>query len=272
MGRRKQFGPALPPAMAKARRAAARKSAPKSKKAVVALVKSVIAKEQETKFRSEIIENNTPYNSQIGTGDIIRLLPKLVQDQGSGATYERIGMKISPRKLQIQADVCLTDVSRSSALVVVYWVLQSKDIKDIGNLTLLNLGNSLLRTGDNMERQGFNGYVADSMIPVCPSRYTVLKKGSFLLGKNTGVVQDSTTGSNQPMYGNHIKKRLSFNLKVPKSLTYDEDTNTPRTIYYPKGYAPFMVFGYYHQNQTAPDVANQDISVTLRSSLYFDDA
>lgn len=272
MGRRKQFGPALPPAMAKARRAAKRKTVPKSKKATVALIKSVIAREQETKFRSEIIENNTPYNSQIGTGDIIRLLPKLVQDQGSGATYERLGMVISPRKLQIQADVCLTDVARSSALVVVYWVLQSKDVKDTGNLTMLNLGNSLLRTGDSMERQGFNGYVADSMIPVCPSRYTVLKKGSFLLGKNTGTVQDSTTGGNQPLYGNHVKKRLTFNLKVPKKLTYDEDTNTPRTIYYPKGYAPFMVFGYYHQNQTAPDVAYQDISVTLRSSLYFDDA
>lgn len=249
------------------------KSAPKTMKEEVALIKQVMAKVSETKYRSEIIVNGAPYNSQIGNGDIIRLLPKLVQDQGEGRIFERSGMKISPQRLRITSEICLTDVVRSGALVVVYYVLQHKNYKNYSTLsTDINLGNSLLKTGDSTQYQGFNGYVVDSMIPVNNAEYTVLKQGKFLLGKNTGTIQDSTTAGNQPMYGNHTRKVLNFDLPVPKTATYQQDDNVPRTQYYPYGFAPFIVFGYYHQNQTPPDVANQDITVSLRSHLWFDDA
>lgn len=249
------------------------KAAPKTKKAQVALIKQVIANVSETKYVSEIMENTTPYNSQIGNGDIIRLLPKLVQDQGEGRIFERTGMKISPKALKITAEICLTDVARSGALVVVYYVLQAKNYRNYNTLaTDINLGSDMLKTGDSSLYQGFNGYVVDSMIPVNNGKYQVLKQGKFLLGKNTGTVQDSTTGGNQPMYGNHIRKALNFSLPVPKTATYQQDNNSPRVVYYPQGFAPFIVFGYYHQNMTAPDLANQDITVSLRSHLWFDDA
>jgi len=247
-----------------------------------ALIKSVLARVEETKFRCELIENGTAYNSQIGTADIIRLLPKLVQGQPNTgmSIYEREGMRISPRKLKIDAEVCLTDttvplvsVDRGRAIVVCYWVLQHKNVKNINLLAAnVNIGSDFLKTGDSSNTQGFNGYVEDASLPVNDAKYTVLKKGQFKLGKNPGELQDSVTIGNQALGGQAINHKLSFTLKTPATFVYEQDENSPRTVYYPSGYAPFMVFGYYHQNQSAPDATFQDITVSLRSSLYFDDA
>jgi len=275
MGRRKVFGPALPPAMVKARRAARRKSkvAPKTQKAQIALIKRVISKEEETKFNSELIVNGTTFNSTITNPDIIRLLPKMVQDEGFGAAYQRLGMKISVRSLKINCEVCLTEVNRSGALVVCYWVLTHKNQKQTAGLNSgggVDMG-QLLRTGDSNEVQNFNGYVQDANLPVNSAQFTVLKRGKFTLGKNTGIVQDDTNAGNQPLYST-IRKALNFTLKTPKTFVYKQDSTTPRTTYWPDGYAPFIVFGYYHQNQTVPDTANQDIKVNLRSSIYYDDS
>jgi len=246
-----------------------------TKSATVALIKNVIARETETKFRSELILDRVGFNSQpASSGDIIRLLPKLVQGQGDTASYEREGMKINVRSLRITSEFSLTQQSSlaSTAIAVCYYVLQAKDIRDTAAFPgTINLG-KLLRTGDAVETQSFNGFVQDWMLPVNPARFSVLKKGSFLLGKNTGQIQDSTAAGNQPLAGQAVKRTLNFSLKCPKHWTYDEDTNTPRTVYYPKGYAPFMLIGYYHQDQTSPDVLNTDLTVTMRSNLLFDDA
>jgi len=256
-----------------------KKTAPSTKKETVALIKSVVARSEETKYRSELIHNSIAHNSQITVADVISLLPKLVQSQGDTAIFEREGMRITPKTLKIDAEVCLTQTGgllvndRSRALVVCYWVLQAKQLKNINLLAAnLLLGSDLLKTGDSSNTQGFNGYVEDATLPINDARYTVLKKGTFKLGMNTGIVQDSTTSGNQPLGGQALNHRLSFTLKTPKTFVYDQDENTPRTVYYPNGYAPFMVFGYYHQNQTVPDTQNQDITVSLRSHLWFDDA
>jgi len=244
-----------------------------TKKAQVALIKSVIARVEETKYRSELTINSVPFNSQITNADVIPLLPKLAQQPNDAVTYEREGMKISPKKLRIYAEVCLTNVERSSALVVCYWVLTAKNVKHMPNLTLsngINMG-QLLRTGDAFLTQNFNGFVQDWSLPVNSAQFTVLKRGSFQLGKNTGQIQDSTTAGNQPI-AQAVRHVLDFTLKTPATLTYDEDTDSPRTVLYPNSYAPFMVFGYYHQDQTTPDIVNQDIRVNLRSHLWYDDA
>jgi len=272
---RRRMAPGKARASRPGRRLPARKAAPKTKRAQVALIKSVIAREEETKFRSELIVNSVAYNSQITTSDIIRLLPKLVQGQPNSASsiYEREGMRISPRALKIDAEVCLTAVDRSRAIQVVYWVLQSKQVKQTALLsTNIIPGSDLLKTGDSSNVQGFNGYVEDVNLPINDARYVVLKKGSFKLGCNTGTIQDNTTAGNQPLGGQAVSHRLSFKLPVPAKFVYDQDENTPRTVYYPNGYAPFMLFGYYHQNQTVPDVSFQDMTISLRSSLWYDDA
>jgi len=248
------------------------KKAPATKQATVALIKQVVAREEETKFASELIMNKTNFNSSIVNGDATRVLPKIVQDQGSGVTWERLGSKISVRKLTVHFDASLTDVARSTAIVVKYWILTHKEAKSYNAFSAVLNMSQLLKTGTTTELQGFNGLVQDAMLPVNNAKFNVLKTGEFLLGKNTGTVQDTSTAGNQPMYGNHLSKRWSVNLKCPKVFTYEQDSNSPRTVYFPSGYAPFVVFGYYHQNQTTPDELNADLTVTMRSSIYYDDA
>lgn len=255
-------------------RASKAKAAPKTKQAQVALIKQVIAREDETKFRSELLVNKVPFNSQITlASDIIRLLPKIVQGQPNtgNSIYERTGRKISVRNFTVNAEFCLTDVDRSSALVVCYWILTHKEIKQQNGLAAMNLG-GLIMTGDDNNVQNFNGYVQDAMLPINNTKFTVLKSGRFQLGKNTGTVQDSTTGGNQPLAGQAVRHAISVKMNCPKTWTYEQDENTPRTVFYPSGYAPFMLFGYYHQNQTSPDGGFQDVTLTLRSNVYYDDA
>jgi len=272
MGRRKVFGPALPPAMAKARRAAARaKRAPKSKAAVVSLVKDVMAREIETKYVSQI-KANTSFNSEITNADIITCLPELQQMDSSnvGAAWQRNGTKISPKSLTLKCHWSLTPVARSSAIVVHYFILTSRQYKSASALSGVQMGR-MLRSGGASLAQLFDGLIPSAQLPINDQDFIVLKRGSFTLQKNTGTVQDSTTAGNQPIV-NPVCKSKTFRLKVPKKLTYEQDNTAPRTVLYPNGYAPFMVFGYTHQDNSTPDVVNQDVSCVARADLWFDDA
>jgi len=249
------------------------KAAPKSKQATVALVKEVIARESETKFRSEIVSDRVTHNSQIGFSDLIFCLPKLVQDQGEGAIYERLGRKISVRGVKFHLDVAMVDVNRSNNIIVHVWILKNRQINDLARLDSTNTPMSrLLMLGSSAQYQAYNGYAQDSMLPVNSAQFTVLHHKKFFLGKNTGSLQDNTTAGNQPAFTQALCKRLVFNLPSPKTLTYEQDNNTPRTIYYPSNFAPFCVVGYQHVSNGDPDYVNQDITVTARANLWFDDA
>lgn len=244
-----------------------------TKKAVTALVKSVIAREDETKFRSEIVSDRVTHNGQISFSDLIKCLPSLKQDQGEGAIYERVGRKVSVRGCHFHIDVGMADVTRSNNIIVHMWILVNKAVS---NLSFLDNGNTglagnLLMLGSSGLFQGYNGYAQDAMLPVNSSRYKVLHHKTFVLGKNTGTLQDSTTAGNQPGWTT-LRRKFLFKLKAPKTLVYEQDNVTPRTVQYPSNYAPFCVIGYQHVSNSDPDYANQDITVTARANLWFDDA
>jgi len=247
-----------------------------AKQATTALVKSLIAKEEETKFRSQAPVINVSYNSAITNADLISCLPRMVQVQPNdpGNIFERVGRMVTPRKLNVKAMVSLTsNVDRSTAIVVYYYVLTHKSLKHFPDLAgQQDISTKLFKTGDFNENYGFDGQFLNATFPINDSEYVCLKRGKFLLGKNTGTIQNSTTAGNQPMYGNHLCKLLDINIKCPSKLIYDQDSNTPRVVYYPNNFAPFIVFGYTHQDQSVPDVVNQDITITLRQSLWYDDA
>ena len=247
-----------------------------SKKATVALIKAVVAREEETKFVSQTRQFRVTHNSGITNGgDIIPALPKLIQDEGEGASWQRMGMKVSPRTTYVDCYVSLSDVERSCALEVFWFLLTHKSQKSIPQLNLAGGVDmtEFLKTGEASRTVAFNGTTDTCTLPVNNAMFTVLKKGTFKLGKNTGQVQDSITVGNQPLYG-AISHRWRIPIKAPKTLTYNQDAGPvgSRTQEYPLGFAPFLVFGYVHQNQTSPDTLNQDISVTIRNAMYYDDA
>jgi len=249
-----------------------------NKKATVALVKQVLSKEIETKFRSQapmIVSNR---NAIVTNNDIRSLIPPMDQTGATdpGNSYERMGQKITPRKLRCSAYISLNPgITRSTNVVVCWWALTHKSIKHYPDLLPTanqDISTKFFKTGDFNQTYGFDGIVLNSTFPVNDNEYTVLKKGKFLLGKNTGVVQDVLTAGNQPVYGNHTGRMVEFDVKTPAKLLYDQDNGSPKTVQYPNNFAPFMVVGYYHQDQTQGDEANADIAITMRTSLWYDDA
>jgi len=249
---------------------APRRAPVKSKKAQVALIKSVIAQESETKFRGETTGSQLS-NSQITSADIIRLLPKLIQDEGEGSAYQRLATKITPRKLTAHCHVSFApDLNRSMAVEVHYFVLTSKSQKNINSVLGLTLDN-LLRTGDQNMYFKFDGNVDVAMLPVNTTEYNVIKRGKFKLSKNTGLLQDSTTAGNQPQ-GGPVSKSFVVTIPTPAKLVYEQDNQSPRQINYPNNFAPFIVFGYTHQDTSIPDFLQTDIKVVVRPQLWYDDA
>lgn len=250
-------------------------AAPTTKAAAVALIKSVVAKEEETKFVSQNKQYRVTHNSSITNGDIIPCMPELRQDEGDGASWQRMGMKVSPRAHYVDCYVSLSDVERSGAVEVFWYVLTHKAQKYTPNLNITGGVDmtEFLKTGDFSRTTAFLGTTDRVSLPINNAMFSVLKRGSFLLGKNTGQVQDSITVGNQPLYTS-IRKNWRIKLDPPAKLTYNQDAGPAgaRTQFYPLHYAPFIVFGYVHQNQTTPDTLNQDISVTIRTSMYYDDA
>jgi len=254
-----------------ARKSAPRTSKPKTAKAVVSLVKSVLANEIETKFVSTTVAN-TAFNSEITNADIITILPPLQQLDSSnvGAAWQRSGTKISPKSLTLNCQWQLTPVARSTAVVVHYFILTSKIFKSMNSISGVQMGR-LLRTGAASLAEPFNGYINNTFLPINDQEFNVIKRGHFVLQKNTGTVQDDTTAGNQPLV-NPVCKIMKFKIPLPAKLTYDQDGGLPRTVVYPNGYAPFLVFGYTHQDGTVPDMLNQDVTLTARSNMWFDDA
>jgi len=247
------------------------KKAPATKSQTVALVKQVIAREQETKYVS-FLSGNGDFNSTISAADIIDCLPPLLQDSGQGNAYERLGIKVSPRSLTVKCHVSIGPaVTRSSAVTVYWYLLTAKSSKNLTQLPSNVSMSRLLRAGNSNQYVSFDGTPYAAMLPVNTSDFTVLKRGSFNLQKNTGVVQDSTAGGNQPLVG-PVSKTWSMKLDPPAKLIYEADNASPRTVYFPNNYAPFLVFGYVHQDQSVPDLVNQDIRVTTASELWYDDA
>ena len=244
-----------------------------AKTQVKAIVKRAIAAENETKFVSTEVANDVSYNSQITTvADMLPCLPKIVQDEGKGAAYERLGTKVTPKSVNVHIHASLTQqLERSTAIKVFWYILESKRYKNLkDSLALANIP-ALLRTGDGGEVSTFTGVPVIASLPVNDTEFRVLKRGTFVLQKNTGLTQDNTTAGNQPLV-NPICKSWSVKLKTPKRFIYDQDEDSPRLVYYPNNFAPFLVIGYVHQDHSTPDITNQDVSVSVRASMYYDDA
>lgn len=243
-----------------------------AKKQVTAIVKRAIAAENETKFCSDVPANQVESNSSIVLADMIRCLPKLVQDEGKGAAYQRLGTKVSPKSLSVHCNVSLTaDLTRSMAVTVFWFILESKRYKNLDDALTLAPIDRLMRTGNGQEYFNFDGDPMVANLPVNTTEFRVIRRGTFNLSKNTGTVQDNTDVGNQPIV-HQVGHAWTVRIPTPKRLVYEQDEDAPRTVYYPNNFAPFLVCGYIHQDQSLPDRLNLDINVSARTSLWYDDS
>jgi len=242
-----------------------------NKSMIKAVVKKQIASELETKFVS-FTQTDSGRNSNLALADVIPCLPPLVQDQGLGSSFQRLGCKVSPKSLYTDVHVSLYPaLLRSTAVIVHVYVLTCKAFKSMPTVLSSAPITKLLRSGDANQTFNFDGHIDNAMLPINNADFTLIKHKKFVLQKNTGLTQDEIGDGNQPL-GGPISKSFRVKLDPPAKLIYEQDGNLPRTVLYPNNYAPFMLIGYTHTDGSIIDYANQDIFVTVRPSLWYDDA
>lgn len=292
MGRRKMFGPALPPAMAKARRAARRAAVPR-KAATVQLIKKVISGVAETKQVSwysgasltgaaasaQAVAQNQ--NIVSNTTDLLRILPLCFQGVGDN---QRIGQNITPKSLKVHCKVGIIPQGTSGTgyqngysynLVCVAYCLQHVSYKTYGSLlaTNGNVFSQLLSTGES-STTGFNGLYSQSKMPIEKAYYRLLGKKVFRLRSSgtqaAGVPTPNYEGSNNNAAPMIHEWTWDLTKHLPKKIVYPEETpGSP--VSDPANTAPFWCVGYYNASGLPYTTPVSAINQEYVSHLQFKD-
>lgn len=300
MGRRKVFGPALPPAMVKARRAAKRAArASRPSKALTMAITKVINRKAESKqamfygtngtFPQTGLFNDRGFSVQnqfisSTTSDLKWLLPNVAEGV---ADNERIGEQITPTSLRISGlvKVSLTNLTTPAPTDVyaVVYVLTHKVYKSYEALlgspavppaTGFVGGNNfsqLLKNGENATIN-FTGNWWAARQPVADQYYNVIAKKIIRLrfaglytsgGQSVSIANSHDYQANWSVTLN--KRHLPAHLKYPESTVTGAFNNAPQN------FAPFMCVGYYNADGTNTASPQAIIESTYVSTLNYKD-
>lgn len=243
-------------------------------------VKSIVSKPAETKYRAKFPAYNplagaaymdswTAFSSGItGTGEIFYALPPLLQGTDN---WQRVGNKVTPKKLQVTLDFCATihDTTRAVDKTVHVFLLTCKSVKNLDNFSAIPITN-LLEDGQG-GNTSFDGTTPGSFYPVDKNNFTVLKHITFRLVKGFGMPTDSTVNTSVAVTDSVISpsgsyRRIKMNVKTPKTLLYDTHSTS-----YPTNFAPFFVIGYVNNNPIDTASNGVDLMVQGYNELYYKD-
>lgn len=244
---------------------------PPSAPAITKLVNRVINRKMETKFVANVVQP-VGFNSTITSfiTEAYPLLPPVVSATVPNQTYARFGAQINPISLKSTVFVGLSAVNRSLAIRVDVYILTRKDLKYWPDIAADAGAVDLFQAPNTAATVGYNGYMNTTALRYNLNKFAVLKHKSFVLGGNVGIPNGDTTSGNAPnMSVPGCQKKLVFNLKVPKTLKYDEDGGS---YVFPNNYAPFMVIGYSKVEGAAPDTTYQSVQAQWTNALTFKDA
>lgn len=219
--------------------------APKTKKAVTAVVKSVIARNQENKMIGWLTELNTPHNTAIGPADCVPLIQQIAPGVSA---QQRVGDRIKPRSLRLRGIVSYTpDTCNTTQNLYVRIIIASqKNIKTGADVFAGSVDTAhLLRPGYlGADQTAFTGLTHNLYEPINRDLFRVY------LDKVIKLAPSLTTGGGreqQPLY----LARYSFRMKqMPANLTYDDGNGN-----WPNNFAPFITMGYAFSDGTGPDLA-----------------
>lgn len=236
-------------------------------------IENVMNANDETKYVTETIVEEANFNSGIGSSnplvpnEMYRCIPLLYQAGGAlGGSYNRIGKQIQPIacKVNFRFNFDSRD-NNSREIKVVLYMLDGKSNRNYATqqpatafpTTILDDGG-----GNNVR---FQGTYLQSKYPIDKDNWRILHKRTFTLSKGMGKLNDNTIATSQ---GRYLTHSLTLNVKMPKTLKYDE------TITYPANYAPVWAVGYYYADDTAPDLdlTSGCLHVSARTHLWFKDS
>jgi len=227
-------------------------------------VLSVIHQAAETKVGSVEL-TLTNFNSGVNSAaDCIRLVPNI---QNGTLDNQRIGDQIKAQRLRIKGHILMDPATyqnyNSTRIGVRLMIVQPKMFSEFNSATT-NFSvwqNNLLKRGGLTA--GFTGLISDLYSDINTDAVTklydrVIYMHQPLVYSATGAVEIGSTC-----------KFFDISLKVKnKVLKYDQSI---ASAIQPTNYAPIMLIGYSHLNNSAPDTASTQISAAFLSDLYYED-
>lgn len=234
--------------------------APRTRKAIATIAKRAVKRTQETKYRADIITATEGpqmiYADVAPTGGAVQLfgaLPDLaIGDNG----FQRDGQKISPVRHTVDLDFDfnnqMRDISNTGGLDQCAWditvhvwygyVKRYKAQPDVlANAALLV--NEMYELGNGNSGR-FAGAPADAQKKLNTESFS-LKHKQFRMYRSFGMQNEATlAGGITTYFPQLIKKRVTLGFKPPKTLSYDEAAT------YPENYAPVIIIGYEHNENT----------------------
>jgi len=239
--------------------------APRARKAVATIAKTVMRKQTETQYIVDNPELNWTaiYGDTYPTGgatQIFACLPQIVQTDDPTSSGRR-GIKIQPTKhttdLQfVFSDEPLYGASAPGArldslawdVTVHVWygfIKRYKSTDDV-NANKVFIANNLFEI-DGANQTRFSGRIEDLMNER-NTDFGTLKHKSFRMMKSSG---NANTGTGEQYEPALTQRKLRLPWKAPQSLKYADETS-----FYPENYAPFILVGYHHNDGTQASNSN----------------
>lgn len=243
----------------------AKRTGAKSTRIFKKKVLAIIHKNTENKqgFR---YQNTTSYNSGIDTSaDIAFLVPNVAQGPEENA---RNGDRIRAQKLTLkgilQMNLSYANTYSGCRIGVRVFVVQPKLFTNQPSI-LANANNwlpYLLRKGASS--LPFSGVISDLACPVNREMITCYYDKVFYMT----IPYMATAAGQQETY--HSTKFFNKTFKLRnKELKYNSNYESNLQ---PTNYAPVIIVGYVHLDGTAPDVVNQQLTMSWDSILDYEDA
>lgn len=249
LGRSKYYRRAL--MKSRAKMAVARRANLNRKVATVGLVKKMIHQNMENKLAGTAF--NVQFNAQIDSVyDAYGLLPTIPLGTGDNA---RIGNRITPRGLLVQANVYITpDTTLPYGTVLMPRIICFSQKSTNGFQPGISVDFTRLLDHGQGEH-AFLGDLASYKDPINTDSFKVYKdiKTRICLGN----------GDANP---NVISKTFKFWVPCPKTLLYDDGQT------YPQNFAPFICVGFATGQGFITPPESTFLTMDWTTTLYYEDA
>lgn len=246
-----------------------------AKAQVTTLVKGLISRSEETKYKGSTLYNAQGFNNRISPADWLVCLPQIAQVGGSGNSFTRIGDRIKPKGFYLEGFFAINQTEAASlGMSVDMFVVKHKSKRswkafNAGAVPPSTLGDgaqelsSYLLDDGAGNKTAYDGTTAHALMPVNTDLVSVIKHKRYNLFSSYGSVANQRANDDTRRY-----VRVAMKIPTPSTLIYDNALDPLN----PTNFCPLVAFGFHYPDGTAPSDVATPLLVTLRARLYYDDA
>lgn len=260
---------------------ATRTLAPKTRKAVAAIARSVVQRKAETKWAAyQALGPSVLYGATNPIGAAAQVYPAICPVAVGTSDNQRIGNQIQP--VRCGADLFLslaqtaitggTTQDNAWDITVHIWYGYVKRYKNADAIVAnaAAIGNELLDTGGTMgvQYKAFSGLTQDLMFPTNKDALSMRHK-SVRLFKSYGTANTNAAlaGGVTQYFPDRVSSLVKLAFKAPKTLKYGTQAE-------PENYCPVVIIGYCHNDATQAangNVGTPILAAEMTTKVWFKD-